>query len=153
MGGRNRPAKDNQPRGHQGDGERTLSGGNPQVPKGDGEAPVQEYISRMPGWKRDLGARIDAMITRLVPEVRKAVRWNSPFYGAGADGWFVSFHVFTHYVKVTFFKGLALDPLPPGGTERSGEARWIDLRENDPIDDDLMESWIRQAAGLPGWSP
>ncbi|MFM7113527.1 MAG: DUF1801 domain-containing protein, partial [Planctomycetota bacterium] len=83
MGGRNRPAKDNQPRGHQGDGERTLSGGNPQVPKGDGEAPVQEYISRMPGWKRDLGARIDAMITRLVPEVRKAVRWNSPFYGAG----------------------------------------------------------------------
>src|SRR5437868_7627906 len=96
-----------------------LSGGNPQIAKGDGNAPVQAYIAAMPGWKRDLGKRLDALITRKVPKVCKAVKWNSPFYGVEGQGWFLSFHVFTHYVKVTFFRGASLRPLPPGGTPRS----------------------------------
>lgn len=131
---------------------RLLSGGNPQIPKGDGNAPVQAYIAAMPGWKRALGRRLDRLITRTVPGVRKAVRWNSPFYGVEGQGWFLSFHVLTRYVKVTFFHGTGLRPLPPGATERSGDARWIDLHEGE-FDEAQLAGWIRQAATLPGWVP
>ncbi|KQV14131.1 hypothetical protein ASC97_13135 [Rhizobium sp. Root1203] len=130
-----------------------LAGGNPQVAKSDGDAPVQAYIAAMPGWKSDLGRRLDALVVRNVPNVRKAVRWNSPFYGVGDRGWIMTFHVFTRYVKVTFFQGMSLQPLPPGGTARSKDSRWIDLREDDPLDEAQMVDWIRQAAALPGWVP
>ena len=128
-----------------------LSGGNPQIAKADGNAPVQAYIAAMPGWKRSLGARLDALAAENVPGVQKAVKWNSPFYGVEGKGWFLSFHVFTRYVKVTFFNGAALSPLPPGGTEKSKEARWIDIYESDAMDEALMAEWIRQSAALPGW--
>ena len=127
-----------------------LSGGNPQVAKADGDAPVQEYIAAMPGWKRDLGKRLDALIVRSVPNVRKAVKWNSPFYGIEGQGWFLSFHVFTRYVKVTFFRGTSLRPVPPGGTGK--DARWIDIHEDD-LDETQMATWLKQAAALPGWDP
>ena len=130
-----------------------LSGGNPQIAKADGDAPVQAYIAAMPGWKRDLGKRLDALIVRNVPNVRKAVRWNSPFYGIEGQGWFLSFHVFTHYVKVTFFQGTSLRPVPPGGTARSKDVRWIDIREGDQLDEAQMATWVKQAAALPGWVP
>ena len=129
-----------------------LSGGNPQIAKGDGDAPVQAYIAAMPGWKRGLGERLDALIERNVPDVRKAVRWNSPFYGIEGQGWFVSFHVFTHYLKVTFFSGISLQPIPPGGAVKSKDVRWIDIRE-DQFDEAQMADWIKQAAALPGWIP
>src|SRR6187455_824013 len=132
---------------------KLLSGGNPQIAKADGEAPVQAYIAAMPGWKRDLGKRLDALIVRSVPNVRKAVKWNSPFYGIEGQGWFLSFHVFTHYVKVTFFRGTSLRPVPPGGTVRSKDARWIDIREGDHLDEAQMATWVKQAAELPGWVP
>jgi hypothetical protein len=128
-----------------------LSGGNPQIAKADGDAPVQAYIAAMPGWKSELGRRLDDLIVRTVPHVRKAVRWNSPFYGVEGLGWFLSFHVLTRYVKVTFFKGMSLQPIPPGGTERSGDARWIDLYEADGLDESQMSAWVKQAAALPGW--
>ena len=124
-----------------------LSGGNPQIAKADGDAPVQAYIAAIPGWKRDVGRRLDALIVRSVPKVRKAVRWNSPFYGMDGQGWFVSFHVFARYVKVTFFKGTSLRPVPPGG---KGEARWIDVHEDD-LDEARMAAWVKQAAAIPGW--
>lgn len=130
-----------------------LSGGNPQIAKGDGDAPVRAYIAAMPGWKRDLGQRLDRIIVAAVPGVQKAVRWNSPFYGIEGRGWFVSFHVLTRYVKLTFFKGTSLEPQPPGGTPRSGAARWIDIHEDDDVDDELLASWVKQAAALPGWTP
>ena len=132
---------------------KLLSGGNPQVAKGDGDAPVQAYIAAMPGWKSDLGKRLDELIERTVPNVRKAVKWNSPFYGIEGQGWFLSFHVFTHYVKVSFFRGSSLRPLLPGGTERSKEARWIDIREQDQFDEEKMATWVKQATALPGWVP
>lgn len=132
---------------------RLLSGGNPQIPKGEGDEPVQAYIRAMPGWKQQMGRELDAMIVATVPCIQKAVKWNSPFYGIAEQGWFVSFHVFTHYLKVTFFRGSLLDPMPPGGTAKSGEARWIDLREGVDISTTPLESWIRQAAALPGWKP
>jgi hypothetical protein len=125
-----------------------LSGGNPQIAKAEGDAPVQAYIAAMPGGKRDLGKRLDALIARNVPDVHKAVKWNSPFYGIEGQGWFLSFHVFTHYVKVTFFRGTSLRPVPPGGTGK--DARWIDIHEDD-LDEAQMATWIRQAAALPGW--
>jgi hypothetical protein len=128
-----------------------LSGGNPQIAKGDGDAPVQAYIRAMPGWKRDLGKRLDTLIVENAPGVRKAVKWNSTFYGMEGKGWFVSFHVFTHYVKVTFFNGAALRPVPPGGTARSKDVRWIDVREGDPLDAAQMARWVKQAATAPGW--
>jgi len=128
-----------------------LSGGNPRIAKADGDAPVQQYIDAMPGWKSGLGRRLDALIVRNVPNVRKAVKWNSPFYGIEGQGWFLSFHVFTRYVKVTFFSGTSLQPLPPGGTERSGDARWIDIYEDDPLDEAQFSAWLKQAAALPGW--
>jgi hypothetical protein len=130
-----------------------LSGGNPQIAKADGDAPVQAYIAAMPGWKRDLGKRLDALVARAVPDVRKAVRWNSPFYGMEGKGWFLSFHTFTHYVKVTFFAGTSLRPIPPGGTPKSKDVRWIDLCEDDPLDEAQMATWVKQAAALPGWVP
>lgn len=129
-----------------------LSGGNPQIAKADGDAPVQAYIAAMPGWKREVGRRLDALIVRTVPGVCKAVRWNSPFYGMEGRGWFLSFHVFTHYIKVSFFQGASLRPLPPGGTEKSKDVRWIDIRE-DALDEAQMAEWVEQAAALPGWTP
>lgn len=125
-----------------------LAGGNPQVPKADGDGPVQAYISAMPGWKRDIGRRLDDLIVKTVPGVHKAVRWNSPMYGIKGKGWFVSYHVFTNYVKVTFFKGTSLRPAPKGGASK--EARWIDIHEDD-FNESQLTKWIRQAAALPGW--
>jgi hypothetical protein len=127
-----------------------LAGGNPQIAKADGDAPVQAYIAAMPGWKSDVGRRLDALIVRNAPDVRKAVRWNSPFYGIEGQGWFLGFHVFTRYIKVTFFRGTSLRPVPPGGTGK--DARWIDIHEDD-LDETQMAMWIRQAAALPGWVP
>ena len=129
-----------------------LSGGNPQIAKADGDAPVKAYIAAMPGGKRDIGKRLDAIIVRNVPDVRKAVKWNSPFYGVEGQGWFLSFHVFTHYVKVTFFSGTSLRPVPPGGTPKSGDARWVDIHEDD-LNEAQMAKWVKQAAALPGWVP
>lgn len=129
-----------------------LAGGNPQIAKGDGEAPVREYIAALQGWKREVCRRVDALIVRNVPGVGKAVKWNSPFYGVAGRGWFVSFHVFTRFVKVTFFRGTSLKPLPPGGTDRSGDARWIDIHEGE-LDEARIAEWVKQAAALPGWKP
>jgi hypothetical protein len=130
-----------------------LSGGNPQIAKADGDAPVQAYIAAMPEGKRDLCKRLDDIIERTVPNVRKAVKWNSPFYGLAGNGWFLSFHTFTRYVKVTFFRGTSLRPMPAGGTPRSGAARWIDIRDGDRLDEAQLAAWLRQAAALPGWIP
>ncbi|HWK75018.1 MAG TPA: DUF1801 domain-containing protein [Povalibacter sp.] len=127
-----------------------LSGGNPQIAMGDGDAPVQAYIAAMPGWKRDVGKRLDALITRTLPDVRKAVKWNSPFYGVAGRGWCVSFHVFTHYVKLTFFQGRSLQPLPPGPS-KDPNTRYLDIRENDEFDEQQLASWVKQAAALPGF--
>ena len=129
-----------------------LSGGNPQIAKADGDAPVQAYIAAIPGWKRDVGRRLDALIVRTVPGVRKAVKWNSPFYGVEGQGWFLNFHCFTTYVKVAFFRGTSLRPLPPGAS-RHKEVRYLDIREDDQLDEAQMATWIRQAAALPGWVP
>ena len=129
-----------------------LSGGNPQIAKADGEAPVQAYIAAMPGWKQDVGKRLDALIERSVPGVRKAVKWNSPFYGIEGKGWFLSFHVFTRYVKVTFFRGLSLKPVPPGAS-RQKNVRYFDIHEEDELDETQLAKWVKQAAALPGWVP
>src|SRR5438874_13411935 len=118
-----------------------LAGGNPQIAKGDGDASVQAYIVAMPSWKSQIGRRLDAIIVRTVPGVRKAVKWNSPFYGIEGQGWFLSFHTFTNYVKVTFFQGKSLRPVPPGGKAR--DARWIDIHEDD-IDEAQIAAWIQQ---------
>ena len=129
-----------------------LSGGNPQIAKGYGDAPVQAYIAAMPGWKRDVGRRLDALIVRTVPDVRKAIKWNSPFYGVEGEGWFLGVHCFTKYVKVGFFRGALLRPLPPGESKIK-DTRYVDIREGDKLDEAQMASWIRQAAALPGWIP
>src|SRR5687767_5533480 len=126
-----------------------LSGGNPKIAKAEGDAPVQAYIRAMPGWKRAVGKRLDALIARNVPNVRKAVKWNSPFYGIEGQGWFLSFHVFTRYVKVTFFRGTSLRPVPPGASKQK-EVRYVDLHEDD-LDEAQMATWVKQAAALPGW--
>jgi hypothetical protein len=128
-----------------------LSGGNPQIEKADGDAPVQAYIAAMPGWTREIGMRLDAIVARNVADVRKAVKWNSPFYGIEGQGWFLSFHVFTHYVKVTFFRGTSLRPVPPGASKHE-EVRYIDIHEGD-LDEAQTASWVKQAAALPGWVP
>ena len=125
-----------------------LAGGNPQIAKGDGDPPVQAYIAAMPGWKSDIGRRLDALIERNVPNVRKAVRWNSPLYGIEGQGWFLGFHTFTKYVKVTFFRGTSLRPVPPGGTGK--DAHWINIHE-DELDETQITSWVKQAATIPGW--
>ncbi|HJS79152.1 MAG TPA: DUF1801 domain-containing protein [Vitreimonas sp.] len=127
---------------------RLLSGGNPQIAKGYGDAPVQAYIAAMPGWKRDVGARLDAIITRAVPRVKKAVKWNSPFYGVEEGVWFLSFHVFARYVKVTFFKGASLKP-PPEGKSKYPAIRYYDIHE-DELDEKQFVAWVKQASKLPG---
>jgi hypothetical protein len=129
-----------------------LTGGNPQIAKADGDAPVQKYIAAMPGWKRAVGKRLDALIVSTVPRVRKAVKWNSPFYGIEGRGWFVQFYVFTRYVKVTFFRGTSLLPVPPGPSKHK-EVRYFDIHEDDEWDEEQMASWVKQAAALPGWIP
>lgn len=129
-----------------------LAGGNPQIPKADGDAPVQAYLAAMPGWKRDIGRRLDALVTRTVPKVRKAVKWNSPFYGIEGQGWFLNFHCFTNYVKVAFFNGASLRPMPPGASKHK-DVRYLDIREDDEIDEKQFAGWIRQASKLPGWTP
>ncbi len=127
---------------------KLLSGGNPQIPKGEGDAPVQAYIKAMPGWKKDIGMRLDTIIVQTVPQVTKAVKWNSPFYGNEGDGWFVSFHVFTQYVKVTFFKGTSLNPVPPGESKHK-EVRYLNIQQ-DSLDEAQFADWVRQASQLPG---
>jgi hypothetical protein len=134
------------------DGVVLLSGGNPQIAKGDGDAPVQAYIAAMPGWKSGVGKRLDALIVRSVPGVLKAVKWNSPFYGVEGKGWFVSFHVFTRYVKVTFFRGTSLQPLPPGASKHE-DTRYLDIHEDDALDEAQLTRWMKQAAAVPGWIP
>ena len=131
---------------------RLLAGGNPQIAKAEGDAPVQAYIAAMPGWKSDVGRRLDALIVRTVPGVRKAVKWNSPFYGIEGQGWFLSFHTFTKYIKVTFFRGTSLSPVPPGESKHQ-EVRYLDIREDERLDEAQLAAWIRQAAALPGWIP
>ena len=129
-----------------------LAGGNPQIAKAEGDAPVRAYIAAMPGWKRKIGNRLDALITRKVPAVRKAVKWNSPFYGIEGQGWFLSFHVYTRYVKVAFFRGRSLRPLPPGES-KGRDTRYVDIHEGDELDETQIAKWVRQAAALPGWTP
>lgn len=126
-----------------------LSGGNPQIAKGYGDAPVQAYIAAMPGWKREVGRRLDALITRTVPDVQKAVKWNSPLYGMDGEAWFLSVHCFTKYVKVAFFRGASLDPVPPGASKQEN-VRYLDIHEDDPFDEVLLAAWVKQAAALPG---
>jgi len=128
-----------------------LAGGNPRIAKADGDAPVRAYINAMPGWKRDVGRRLDKLIVQSVPGVLKAVKWNSPFYGIEGQGWFLSFHTFTHYVKVAFFRGTSLRPLPPGAS-KSKDTRYVDLHEGE-LDETQMAKWVKQAAALPGWIP
>jgi hypothetical protein len=128
---------------------KLLSGGNPQIPKGHGDAPVQAYIAAMPGWKRDVGRRLDALIVRAVPAVRKAVKWNSPLYGIEGKGWFLGIHCFTNYVKVAFFRGASLRPLPPGGSTQK-DVRYLDIHKDAPIDETQFASWVKQASRLPG---
>jgi hypothetical protein len=126
-----------------------LAGGNPQIAKADGDAPVQAYIAAMPGWKSDVGRRLDALIVRTVPGVRKAVKWNSPFYGIEGQGWFLSFHCFTKYVKVTFFRGAALRPVPPRESKHK-DVRYLDIHEDDRLDEAQFAAWVKQASQLPG---
>ena len=127
-----------------------LAGGNPQIAKADGDAPVQAYIAAMPGWKRDVGRCIDALVVRAVPDVRKAVRWNSPFYGVAGQGWFLNVHCFTKYVRVAFFRGTSLRPLPPGESKQEN-VRYLDIREDDHLDEAQLAGWVKQASQLPGW--
>jgi len=126
-----------------------LSGGNPQIAKAEGDAPVQAYIAAMPGWKRDVGRALDALIERTIPGVHKAVKWNSPFYGVTGEGWFLSFHCFAKYVKVAFFRGASLRP-PPPGESRQKDVRYLDIHETDRLDESQFAKWIRQASRLPG---
>ncbi|RVT92692.1 DUF1801 domain-containing protein [Sphingomonas crocodyli] len=128
---------------------KLLSGGNPQIPKGEGDAPVQAYIAAMPGWKQRIGRTVDAIVAQVVPDVRKAVKWNTPFYGLDGATWFLSFHCFERYVKLTFFRGTSLDPVPPGKSKQA-EVRYLDIREDDAIDEAQLADWIRQASALPG---
>ncbi len=128
---------------------RLLSGGNPQIAKADGDAPVQAYIAAMPGWKRDAGRRFDALVVRTVPGVRKAVKWNSPFYGFEGQSWFLSFHCFATYVKVAFFRGASLHPLPPGESKQK-DVRYLDIHEDDRLDEAQFAAWVKQASQLPG---
>ena len=125
-----------------------LAGGNPQIAKDYGDAPVQAYIRALPAWKRDVGRRLDALIVRTVPGVRKAVKWNSPFYGIDGQGWFLSFHCFTKYVKVAFFRGTSLSPLPPGESKQKN-VRYLDIHESDQLNEAHLAAWVKQASQLP----
>ena len=126
-----------------------LAGGNPQIAKAEGDAPVQAYIAAMPGWKREVGRRLDALIVGTVPGVRKAVKWNSPFYGIEGQGWFLSFHCFTKYVKVAFFRGTSLRPVPPTKS-KSKDTRYLDIHEDNQLDEAQLAAWVKQASLLPG---
>ncbi|AXV16191.1 histidine kinase [Neorhizobium sp. SOG26] len=131
------------------DKPKLLSGGNPQIPKGDGDAPVQAYIAAMPGWKQRVGRAIDGLVEKTVADVRKAVKWNTPFYGIEGNGWFLAFHCFDRYVKLTFFRGTSLVPQPPESSKQK-EVRYFHIHEDDVIDETQLADWIRQAAALPG---
>lgn len=144
------PAKASKPQGLSKKPVKLLSGGNPQIAKGDGDVPVQAYIAAMPGWKKEAGERLDALITRTVPGVRKAVKWNSPFYGVEGQGWFLAFHCFTKYIKVTFFRGASLSPLPPV-VSKDPDTRYFHIHENEPLDETQLVKWVQQAAAVPGW--
>jgi hypothetical protein len=126
-----------------------LAGGNPRIAKADGDAPVQAYIAAMPGWKSDVGRRLDALIVRTVPGVRKAVKWNSPLYGREGQGWFLGIHTFTNYIKLAFFRGTSLRPVPPGKS-RSKDTRYLDIHEDDRLDEAQFAAWVKQASQLPG---
>jgi hypothetical protein len=128
---------------------KLLSGGNPQIPKGEGNGPVQAYIAAMPGWKRAVGERLDDLVVRTVPDVHKAVKWNQPFYGLEGEGWFLSFRCYTNYVQLQFLKGTSLVPMPPKASKHD-EVRYLDIHEDDELDEDQLRSWIDQAAELPG---
>jgi hypothetical protein len=130
---------------------KLLTGGNPQIAKGDGDAPVQTYIAAMPGWKSDVGRRLDGLITSQLPNVHKAVRWNSPFYGIEGNGWLVSFHVLSRHVQLNFFCGSSLDPVPPG-KGKDPHARWINIAERDRLDEEQILAWLKQATHLRGWA-
>jgi len=136
-----KPAKPREP--------KLLSGGNPQIAKGEGDGPVQAYITAMPGWKSDVGRHLDALIMRTVADAHKAVKWNSPLYGMRGDGWFLAIHCFNKYIKLAFFRGAALQPVPPGES-KTAQTRYFHIHENDPIDDAQLADWIRQASLLPG---
>jgi hypothetical protein len=127
-----------------------LTGGNPQIAKADGDAPVQAYIAAMPGWKRDVGRRLDALVMRTAPGVRKAIKWNSPFYGVEGQGWFLNFHCFTNYIKVAFFRGTSLRPVPPGQSNHK-DVRYLDIHEHDKLNEAQFAGWVKQASLLPGW--
>jgi len=129
---------------------RLLSGGNPQIAKAEGDAPVQAYVAAMPGWKREVGSRIDAIITRSVPGVHKAVKWNSPLYGVPGRGWFLGVHCFTRYIKIAFFNGVALKPLPPVES-KDPKARYFHISEAEPLNEKQFAAWVKQASRLPGW--
>ncbi|MGC0142148.1 DUF1801 domain-containing protein [Pseudactinotalea sp. Z1732] len=130
-------------------GPRLLSGGNPQIPKGEGDGPVQDYIRAMPGWKHQIGRRLDDLIGEAVPQVRKAVKWNQPFYGSGDEGYFLSFRCYTRYVQVQFLKGTSLDPVPPKASKHP-EVRYLDIGQDEDVDEAQLRSWIEQASALPG---
>ena len=149
MAARNTNKLTKDPAGQSGIKPVLLSGGNTQIAKADGDAPVRAYIAAIPGWKSDVGRSLDELIVRTVPDVRKAVRWNSPWYGIEGQGWFVSYHVFTRYVKVTFPNGTSLRPVPPG-SGKDPDARWVDIYECE-LDEEQMATWARQAAAIPGW--
>jgi hypothetical protein len=129
-----------------------LAGGNPQIAKGDGDAPVREYLAALPGWKREMAQRIDELIVSSVPKLQKAVKWNSPLYGAGDGGWFLGMHAFTHYLKLAFFRGRSLRPMPPGAS-KNPETRYLDVREGDELDEAQLVEWLKQASALPGVNP
>ncbi|MCD1265181.1 histidine kinase [Shinella sumterensis] len=131
------------------DGVVLLSGGNPQIAKGEGDAPVKAYIAAMPGWKSDVGRKLDALIEKTVPGVRKAVKWNSPFYGVEGEGWFLSYHCFAKYIKLTFFRGTSLDPVPPVSS-KTDETRYFHIHEGEALDERQLAAWISQASALPG---
>jgi hypothetical protein len=128
---------------------KLLSGGNPQIPKGEGDGPVQDYIAAMPGWKQDVGGRLDDLVVRTVPDVHKAVKWNQPFYGLEGQGWFLSFRCYTRYVQVQFLTGTSLEPMPPKASKHDN-VRYLDIHEDDELDEDQLRSWIEQARWLPG---
>ena len=148
-GGKKAAARPRKPLQPGPDGVVLLSGGNPQIAKGYGDAPVQAFIAAMPGWKSDVGRRIDDVITRIIPDVQKAVKWNTPFYGVEPDHYFLGFHCITKYVKVVFMRGALLDPLPPG-TSKQKDVRYLDIREDDPFDEEQFADWVKQASQLPG---
>lgn len=131
------------------EGPKLLSGGNPQIPKGEGDGPVQDYIAAMPGWKQAIGRRLDDLIVRTVPHVHKAVKWNQPFYGIQGEGWFLAFRCYTKYVQVQFFRGTSLDPVPPKASKHP-EVRYLDIHEDAELDEDQLRTWIEQASTLPG---